>query len=151
MDINALIDSLEDIIASATHIPMSNKIVITEQKIYEIIDEMRARMPEELKQARWIVKEKEEMLVEAEKESQRIIKEAQDRASDIASEKEVVKLAEQKANQVIEEARAKEKEIRLGAEDYADEALANLEVTLGKLLTTVQRSRDRLQGRTETR
>lgn len=151
MDINALIDSLEDLVAHATHIPMSNKIVLPDQRIFEIVDEMRARMPEELKQARWIVKEKEEMLAETEKEAQRILKDAQDRAGDLVSEKEVVKLAEQKANQVIEEARAKEKEIRLGAEDYADETLANLEVTLGKLLTTVQRSRDRLQGRTETR
>lgn len=151
MDINSLIDSLEDTTASAKHIPMTGQIMLPEQKVFDIIDEMRASLPDELKQARWIVKEKQEILSEAEKESQRIIKEAQDKANQLASEQEVVKLAEQQANQIIDDARQKEKEIRLGAEDYADETLANLEVNLGKLLTTVQRSRDRLQGRTETR
>jgi hypothetical protein len=47
----------------------------------------------------------------------------------------------------MDDARAREREIRLGAEDYADEMLANLEVNLGKLLTAVQRGRDRLQGK----
>lgn len=151
MDINSLIDSLEDAVASAKHIPMTGQIVLPEQRVFDIVDEMRANLPDELKQARWIVKEKQEILSEAEKESQRIIKEAQDKATQIASEQEVVKLAEQQANQIIDDSRQKEKEIRLGAEDYADETLANLEVNLGKLLTTVQRSRDRLQGRTEAR
>ena len=57
-------------------------------------------------------------------------------------------LAEQQAADILDSARGREREIRLGAEDYADEMLANLEVNLGKLLTAVQRGRDRLQGKT---
>lgn len=149
MDIMGLIDRLEDIIANGRKIPLSGSVVLHEQKIYDIIDELRAALPEELKQARWIVKERQEMIDEADKEANRIIEEGRQRAEALATETEVVKLAERRAAEVIEAAQSREREIRLGAEDYADEMLANLEVNLGKLLTAVQRGRDRLQGRLE--
>ncbi len=149
MDIMGLIDRLEDIIANGRKIPLSGSVVLHEQKIYDIIDELRAALPEELKQARWIVKERQEMIDEADKEANRIIEEGRQRAEALAAETEVVKLAERRAAEVIEAAQSREREIRLGAEDYADEMLANLEVNLGKLLTAVQRGRDRLQGRLE--
>jgi vacuolar-type H+-ATPase subunit H len=91
------------------------------------------------------------MLEEAEKEANRVLEEARERAHAIASEQEVVRLAEQQAADLIDSARQAEREIRLGAEDYADEMLANLEVNLGKLLTAVQRGRDRLQGKVSQR
>ncbi|MDP2234031.1 MAG: ATPase, partial [Actinomycetota bacterium] len=83
----------------------------------------------------------------AEKEANRILEEARDRAAALAAEQEIVKMAESQAAAILDDARNKEREIRLGAEDYADEMLANLEVNLGKLLTAVQRGRDRLQGK----
>ncbi|MDI6712597.1 MAG: ATPase [Anaerosomatales bacterium] len=147
MDILALVDKIEEIIEEGRTLPLSTKRIIDPEKIYEIIDEIRATFPDELKQARWIVKERQEMLEEAEKEANRILEEARERAAAIASEQEIVKLAEQQAAEILDAARAKEREIRLGAEDYADEMLANLEVNLGKLLTAVQRGRDRLQGK----
>lgn len=91
------------------------------------------------------------MLEEAEKEANRILEEARDRAHSIASEQEVVRLAESQAADILDKARTQEREIRLGAEDYADEMMANLEVNLGKLLTAVQRGRDRLQGKLSQR
>lgn len=151
MDINSLIDKLEEVGTNARRIPMTGLITISEQDIFDIVDEMRANMPDELKSARWIVKEKQEIIEEAEKEAKKIIEEATKRSEELVTETEVYKMAEQKANEIIEEARNKEREIRLGAEDYADEMLANLEVNLGKLLTAVQRGRDRLQGKTEAR
>ena len=112
---------------------------------------MRATIPEEIKQARWIVKERQEMLEEAEKEANRVLEEAKSRAEAIASEQEIVRLAEQQRADILDDARNREREIRLGAEDYADEVLANLEVNIGKLLTAVQRGRDRLQGKVAQR
>lgn len=149
MDILGLIDRLEDIIANGRKVPLSGSVVLQEQRMYEIIDELRAALPEELKTARWIVKERQEMIDEADKEAERVIDEARMRAEEMLKEKEIVRLAERRANDIIEAAQAREREIRLGAEDYADEMLANLEVNLGKLLTAVQRGRDRLQGRLE--
>jgi cell division septum initiation protein DivIVA len=147
MDIMALIDRIEEVLESGRAVPFSNARMVDPDKVFEIVDEIRAQFPDELKQARWIVKERQEMLEEAEKEANRVLEEARDRAQAIASEQEVVKLAEQQAAAILEDARTKEREIRLGAEDYADEMLANLEVNLGKLLTAVQRGRDRLQGK----
>lgn len=149
MDIMALIDRLEDLIATSRKFPLTSSVVVNEQKIYDVIDEIRSNFPDEIKQARWIVKERQEMLEEAEKECNRILEEAKEKASAMAAETEVVKLAEQQAAEILDNARAREREIRLGAEDYADEMLANLEVNLGKLLTAVQRGRDRLQGKVE--
>jgi cell division septum initiation protein DivIVA len=147
LDILALIDKMEDLVAEGKKVPLTSSVMVNEQKVFDIIDEIRAGFPDEIKQARWIVKERQEMLDEAEKEAARIIDEARAKAEDMASQTEVVRLAEEKAMQTLEEVRSKEREIRLGAEDYADEMLANLEVNLGKLLTAVQRGRDRLQGK----
>ncbi len=147
MDIMALIDRIEELIDSSRNVPLSSSKMVDPDKVFEIIDEIRAQFPDELKQARWIVKERQEMLEEAEKEANRVLEEARDRAKTLASEQEVVKLAEQQRAEILDDARNREREIRLGAEDYADEMMANLEVNLGKLLTSVQRGRDRLQGK----
>ncbi len=151
MDIMALIDKLEDLIATGKKVPLTNSVVVNEKDLYDIIDEVRATLPDELKQARWIVKERQEMIEEAEKEANRIIEDAREKANMLAAETEVVKRAEKQAGDILDAARVREREIRLGAEDYADEMLANLEVNLGKLLTAVQRGRDRLQGKIEPR
>ena len=151
MDIMSLIDRLEDYVTTAKKIPLTNTVVVDEQKVYDVIDQIRANFPEEIKQARWIVKERQEMIEEAEKEAKQILEDAKEQAKGLAGESEVVKLAEKQSNEILEDARNKEREIRLSAEDYADEMLANLEVNLGKLLTAVQRGRDRLQGKIETR
>ena len=151
MDIMALIDRIEELVDTGRTVPFSSSKLVDPEKVYEIIDEIRAQFPDEVKQARWIVKERQEMLEEAEKEANRILEDAKSRADDIASEQEIVKLAEQQAADILDNARAREREIRLGADDYADEMLANLEVNLGKLLTAVQRGRDRLQGKVSQR
>jgi cell division septum initiation protein DivIVA len=132
-------------------VPLARGRLIDTEKVYEIIDEIRGSFPDELKQARWIVKERQEMLEEAEKEANRILEEARDRADAMASDQEIVRRASEQAASIMDDARQQEREIRLGAEDYADEMLANLEVNLGKLLTAVQRGRDRLQGKVNQR
>ena len=147
MDIMALIDRIEEIVDNARTVPFRSAKMVDPDKVYEIVDEVRAQYPDELKQARWIVKERQEMLEEAEKEANRVLEDARDRAQALANETEVVRLAEAQAADILDKARNQEREIRLGAEDYADEMLANLEVNLGKLLTAVQRGRDRLQGK----
>jgi cell division septum initiation protein DivIVA len=110
---------------------------------------MRATIPEEIKQARWIVKERQEMLAEAKREAERIIKEAREKQDALISDEEVTRQAERAAEDIIDDARAREREIRLGAEDYADEILNTLEVNLTKFIAAVQRGRERLQGKDE--
>ena len=151
MDVLVLIDKLDDLIHNAkrTMLPGSDQVRLDREEVYDILDQMRATIPEEIKQARWIVKERQEMLAEAKREAERIVKEARDRQEQLVSQEEVVKMAERSADDIIEDARGREREIRLGAEDYADEILNTLEVNLSKFIAAVQRGRERLQGKDE--
>src|SRR5213593_3548333 len=132
MDVLVLIDKLDDQIHNAKPVPLTDQVRVDKEEVYDILDQMRATIPEEIKQARWIVKERQEMLAEAKRENE-----------------EIVKQAERQAEEIIEDARAREREIRLGAEDYADDILNTLEVNLQKFIAAVQRGRDRLAGREE--
>ena len=149
MDVLVLIDKLDDTIHNAKPVPLTDQVRVDKEEVYDILDQMRATIPEEIKQARWIVKERQEMLAEAKREAERIIREAREEQIRLISEEEIVKQAERQADEIIEDARAREREIRLGAEDYADDILNTLEVNLTKFIAAVQRGRDRLQGREE--
>src|SRR5512135_2544506 len=131
MDVLVLIDKLDDLVHNAKPVPLTDQVRVDKEEIYDILVQMRATIPEEIKQARWIVKER---------------RERQDR---LVSDEEITKQAERAAEDIIEDARAREREIRLGAEDYADEILNTLEVNLSKFIAAVQRGRDRLAGKDE--
>lgn len=150
-DIMELIDRIDELVEGSKNMPLSSNKIVNPEAIYGIVDEIRDRYPEELKQARWILKQRQEMVEEAEREANRVLEEAQERARMLVGDTEIVRQAEGRAAEILEDARANEREVRLGAEDYADEMMANLEVNLGKLLTAVQRGRDRLQGKTAQR
>ena len=149
MDVLVLIDKLDDLVHNAKQVPLTDQVRVDKEEIYDILDQMRATIPEEIKQARWIVKERQEMLAEAKREAERIVKEARERQTQLVSQQEVTRNAERAAEEIIEDARGREREIRLGAEDYADEILNTLEVNLSKFIAAVQRGRERLQGRDE--
>ena len=149
MDVLVLIDKLDDLVHNAKTVPMTDQVRVDKEEIYDILDQMRATIPEEIKQARWIVKERQEMLAEAKREAEKIVKEARERQERLVGEEEVTKQAERMAEDIVEDARARAREIRLGAEDYADEILSTLEVNLSKIISAVGRGRERLQGKDE--
>ena len=78
MDVLVLIDKLDDLVHNAKPVPLTDQVRVDKEEIYDILDQMRATIPEEIKQARWIVKERQEMLAEAKRESERIIREARE-------------------------------------------------------------------------
>ena len=147
MDVLVLIDKLDDVVHNARAVPLTDQVRVDREEIYDLLDQMRATIPEEIKQARWIVKERQEMLAEAKREAERVVKEAREQSERLISSEEVYKQAERGAEEILEDARDTERQIRLGAEDYADDILSTLEVNLQKFLQAVQRGRDRLQGR----
>ncbi|MDY6795949.1 MAG: ATPase [Actinomycetota bacterium] len=149
MDVFQQLDRIEDLIVSSKHVPFSSSVMVSETEIFELLDEFRSALPEELKQARWMVKEKQELMEEARKEAERIREEAQEERVRLIEETEIIKSASAESERMIEEAQARAREIRLEAEDYADERLANLEVTCYKLLEVIKRARERLQGTQE--
>ena len=80
MDVLVLIDKLDDLVHNAKAVPLTVQVRLDREEIYEILDQMRATIPEEIKQARWIVKERQEMLAEAKRECDRIVQEAREQA-----------------------------------------------------------------------
>src|SRR5580692_10827311 len=149
MDVLVLIDKLDDLVHNAKAVPLTDQVRIDREEIYDILDQMRATIPEEIKQARWIVKERQEMLAEAKREQDRLLQEAREQAVREASQTEIVKLAERQAQEIIDEARRQARETRLEMEDWADGILATLESNLDKFLTAVRRGRERLQDRSQ--
>lgn len=147
MDVLVLIDRMEELVEDARSFPgFGNTAMVDRDAAFDLIDQMRQSVPEELKQARWIVKERQSMLDEARSESDRIVQQAREEAERLTSEQEVLKQAEKQGADIVEDSRRREREIRLGAEDYADDVLGNLEDNLGRLLGAVQRGRARLHG-----
>src|ERR1044072_3678683 len=149
MDVLVLIDKLDDLVHNAKTVPLTDQVRADKEEIYDLLDQMRATIPEEIKQARWIVKERQEMLAEARGEPERVVKESRGEQPRLISDQEITKQAERQADEIVEDARTREREIRLGAEDYADDILNTLEVNLSKFIAAVRRGRDGLQGREE--
>jgi len=71
MDILVLIDKLDDLVHNAKGVPMTDQVRIDREEIYDVLDRCAPPIPEELKRARWIVKERQDMLAEANRESDR--------------------------------------------------------------------------------
>jgi F0F1-type ATP synthase membrane subunit b/b' len=149
MDVLVLIDKLDDLVHNAKAVPLTDQVRIDREEIYDILDQMRATIPEEIKQARWIVKERQEMLAEAKREAERIVKEARDQQQRLVSEEEITLQAERAAEEIVEDANARAREIRLEMEDWADGILSTLEVNLDKFLGAVKRGRERLHERSQ--
>src|SRR6187549_3754113 len=87
MDVLVLIDKLDDVVHNARPVPLTDQVRVDREEIYDLLDQMRSTIPEEVKQARWIVKERQEMLAEAKREAERLVADARDKgAEDYADE-----------------------------------------------------------------
>src|SRR3569623_1746647 len=85
MDVLVLIDKLDDTIHNAKPVPLTDQVRVDKEEIYDILDQMRATIPEEIKQARWIVKARQEMLAEAKREAERIVRAARERRARVCA------------------------------------------------------------------
>src|ERR1700745_2515143 len=110
MDVLVLIDKLDDLVHNARPVPLTDQVGVDREEIYDLLDQMRATVPEEIKQARWIVKERQEMLAEAKRETKRIVKDAKFKQKELISAQEVTRQAERAAEEIVEDARARERE-----------------------------------------
>ena len=149
MDVLDLIARLHHLVDSAKHVPLRDQVRVDKQEIRDILDQMRATMPGEIKEARWIVQEREDLLTEVKREAERIAEEARERQVELVARHEVIREAERAAEEIIQGARGRAREIRQGAEDYADEILYTLELNLARLVAAVRRGRERLRGTDE--
>jgi len=140
-----IIDRIEKLIEKSKRVPFTSNVMINENELYEMLDELRSMLPDEFKQARWIVKEREGMIEEAKRQSESIIKEAEEKAEVLVNETEILKEAGKKSEEIMSMAEAKARTMRLESEDYADEKLASLEAVLHRLVSAVEKGREQLK------
>lgn len=137
MEIFTLLENLEEILENAKKIPFTSKGVVDSEEILEIIKEIRLKLPDELKQAKWIKEERQRILVEAQKEADGIVKEAENRIIAMIDEHEITRKAYDQKAEIIETANEMSREISKGTKEYADNLLGETETLLTDTLTNL--------------
>ncbi len=132
-----LLDELEDVMDSSKAVPFSSKVTVNKEEIYDIISEIRMKLPNELKQSKWVIEERNKILIDAQREADEIVKNAEDRMVRLVDENEVTKKAYEQAAAIIDSAKKTSKDMRLGAMEYAESVLADAEGKLKELKSVV--------------
>ena len=145
MEIFTLLETLEDILEKSRAIPFSDKCIIEKDEMLDIIREIRLKLPDELKQAKWVREERQRILVEAQNEADEIIKEAENRIISMIDEHEITRKAYDKKVEIIENANEMSREISNGTKEYADNVLNGVEIALQEALKVVQNNRKELK------
>jgi vacuolar-type H+-ATPase subunit H len=149
MEAQAKLDEITALVESAKSMPLSASVLVNKTEMLALLDELRATLPDELREAQWVIKDREEVIDTGRKEADRIIADAKTEAQRLVSRTEVMQSATKEAERVLAEAKENARTMRLEVEDYVDAKLANFEVVLHKTLGAVERGRDKLRGRHE--
>jgi cell division septum initiation protein DivIVA len=136
IEILALVDKLEKLVNDGWRVPLSAKTAIDENDFFELIDQMRVSIPEEIKRANDLLQEREKVLAGAATEAEQIIAGAREQATRLVDENEIMAAARAEAEGVKAQARRESAEILKGADEYAIGVLADLESNLAALLQT---------------
>lgn len=160
MDLTARIHQLEEMVRDAKSMPLSSSALLNRDEVLELIEQMKDSLPDEIKQARWIVKDREELLAKARRDAEAMVEQARDEQLRLASHEAVVQRAQEESERILQEASEDGRRLRLESEDYVDAKLAQLEAalqriledvivtnqSLGRTIDQVQAGREKLRG-----
>lgn len=138
MDILHLIDRLEELFNDSRPIPLTSNVIVDEDRMLDLIDQMRIAIPDAVKQAQKLMSEKDRTLAQAQEEASRTLKLARDRSDGMLDREAIVEAAQSRADQVISQARIDADIIRQEADDYTLESLTSLEIELERLNNQVR-------------
>jgi F0F1-type ATP synthase membrane subunit b/b' len=145
VDILQLLDEFENTVEESTRIPMTSKLIVNEDILYNFVDKLRAMLPESIREAEWILREKERIIEEAKKEGQSIIDNANNRLQRITDETEIVRLAKSQGDEIVKNAQNIAREITQGAFTYADEVMVRLLQELEKTMSVINQGREEIR------
>jgi len=145
-DLETLLLQLRETIDTARTMPMSASVLVNRDEALDVLDEALQSMPEELRHARWLLKERDEYLAQARLDAEDIVEEARVQAERMVERTEVAREARRVAQQVVANAEGDSRRIRHEAEDYVDQKLAAFEVVLERTMQAVVRGREQLQA-----
>lgn len=144
-DVEAMLRQLQDTIEQARPAPLSTAVKVDRDAALDVLDQAIERLPEELRNARWLLKEREEFLARTHREADEILAAARGQAERMVQRSEVMRSAEAKARRVVEVARTDASRIRNECDDYCDQRLARLEAVLEKAMGVIAEGRKRLR------
>ena len=156
MEIFTLIENLEDLLESGAKVPFSSKVMVDIDELREVLEDIRLKLPDELKQAKWVKDERQRIIADAEKEAEDMIKDAKNQADDMIKDakKQIVNMVDDNVitkqalaqkEEIIENANRESKEISVGTRDYADAILEKVEDVLRESLEIVHNNRNELK------
>ncbi len=137
MDILQLIDRLEELFNDGKPIPFTHNVSVDEDRMLDIIDQMRIAIPEEVKKAQQLLSQRDRVMAQAQEEANRTLDLARDKADGLVNKDGIVQEAERRAEQILSQARADAEATRHEADDYVIETLARLQDELNRYTTQV--------------
>jgi dsDNA-specific endonuclease/ATPase MutS2 len=145
MDILQLIDRLEELFNDAKAVPFTHNVVVDEDRMLEIIDQMRVVIPDEVKKSQQVLAQKDRLMAQAQEEAERTLSLARDKAQQAAGKDNIVTEAQRRAEQIISQARADAEATRRDADDYVVDTLIQLQGNLEKILNQIRNGVHQLQ------
>jgi cell division septum initiation protein DivIVA len=146
MDILHLVDRLEEVFNDGRPIPLTRKLAVDEDRILELIDQMRVSIPDEVKKAQQILNQRDKILAQAQEEAQRTVQLAQERAVQQVERETLVEQARLRAGEIIKQAEADAEAIRAEADDYVLDVLEKLETETARSLNTIRNGINKLRA-----
>ena len=148
--IEDIITALYDTIQDAKALPLgADKCILERDKLLDMLDEIIAQLPAELKQSRTIVESRNELIGQARREAETIIRQAQDKAKQMVSQEAIYQEAKRKCQEMIIQTQVRMAEVRKASNDYMDDALRRTEEAIAQSLSEVQDTRNKFKALTE--
>src|SRR5512136_2891224 len=149
MDILHLVDRLEEIFNAGRPLPLLHRMLVDEDRVLEIIDQMRVSIPEEVKRAQQVLDQRDRIMAKSQEEAARTVQLAKEKADQLVDRESLVAQASGRADQVIQNAKIDAQAIRAEADEYALESLTKLEAELNRVLHQVRNGISKLQSEKE--
>lgn len=143
--IETLLGRIEVMAAEGVRVPLTGRVVVDPRELLQIVQQIREALPDEIREARVVLDERDDILRRAQADADALMTQARDAVSRLADETAVALEAQQKADQIVDKAREVAREIHLRAIEYADEVIARLEGQLQRTSETLRRHREDLR------
>jgi F0F1-type ATP synthase membrane subunit b/b' len=144
VSVEAVLGQVLEILAGAKSMPLSSSIIVSREEVTGLLRTALDRLPDELRQARWLLREREEFLAERTREAETLMEEVRAQAERMVQRTEIVRQANSVAQRILDDANDEARTMRHEAEDFCDQKLAGMEIVLDRLIRTVQSGRAKL-------
>jgi len=145
-DAEGMVQRAIDMVSTARTMPLSASVLVDRQELIDVLQGALDGFPDELRQARWLLRERDEFLAQSQREADMLLEDVRAQAERMVQRTEIVRQANQVAQRILDDAREEARRLRHEAEDYCDQRLASFEIVLERTLKTVQAGREKLNA-----